>query len=199
MGDTQKSQTISTENQGIASQEACDISLVSESPVNDKPPILVGESSFVRIKMLAEANPDLVFTSLAHRIDLSLLRKSFRQLRKNESTGVDKITAKEYAVNLDENLYNLYQRLRRGQYVASPVKRIWVDKEDGGNRPIGIPALEDKIVQKAVATILGIVYDPIFYDFSHGFRSGHSQHKALSELRAKCINLNINWILVFFV
>ena len=62
-------------------------------------------------------------------------------------------------------------------------------------RPIGIPALEDKIVQKAVTTILGIVYEPIFYDFSHGFRSGHSQHKALSELREKCINLNINWIL----
>ena len=195
MGDTQKSQTISTENQGIASQEACDISLVSESPVNDKPPILVGESSLVRIRMLAEADPDLVFTSLAHRIDLSLLQKSFRQLRKNESTGVDKITAKEYAVNLDENLYNLYQRLRRGQYVASPVKRIWVDKEDGEKRPIGIPALEDKIVQKAVTTILGIVYEPIFYDFSHGFRSGHSQHKALSELREKCIKLNINWIL----
>ena len=75
---------------------------------------------------------------------------------------MDKITAKEYAVNLDENLYNLYQRLRRGQYVATPVKRIWVDKEDGEKRPIGIPALEDKIVQKAVATILGIVYEPIF-------------------------------------
>jgi len=195
MGDTQKSQTISTENQGIASQEACDISLVSDCPVNDKPPVLVGESSFVRIRMLAETDPDLVFTSLAHRIDLSVLQKSFSQLRKNESTGVDKITAKEYAVNLDENLYNLYERLRRGQYVATPVKRIWVDKEDGKKRPIGILALEDKIVQKAVSTILGIVYESIFYDFSHGFRSGHSQHKALNELREKCINLNINWIL----
>lgn len=195
MGDTQKSQTISTENQGIASQDACDTSLVSECPVNDKPPVLVGESSLVRIRMLAEANPDLVFTSLAHRIDLSLLQKSFRQLRKNESTGVDKITAKEYAGNFDENLYNLYQRLRRGQYVATPVKRIWVDKEDGEKRPIGIPALEDKILQKAVTTILGIVYEPIFYDFSHGFRKGQSQHKALSELREKCNKLNINWIL----
>ena len=92
MGDTQKSQTISTEIQGIASQEACDTRLVSECSENNKPPVLVGESSLVRIRMLAEANPDLVFTSLAHRIDLSLLQKSFRQLRKNESTGVDKIT-----------------------------------------------------------------------------------------------------------
>ena len=98
MGDTQKSQTISTENQGTASQEACDTRLVSENPVNDKPPILAGEPSLVRIKMLAEANPDLIFTSPARRIDLSLLQKSFRQLRKNESTGADKITAKEYAL-----------------------------------------------------------------------------------------------------
>ena len=195
MGDTQKSQTISTESQGIATQVAHDSTGCSQERAADKPPVLVGESSLVRIRMLAEANPDLVFTSLAHRIDPFLLRKSFRQLRKNESTGVDKITAKQYAVNLDENLYNLYQRLRRGQYVATPVKRVWVDKEDGKKRPIGITALEDKIVQKAVATILGVVYEPIFHDFSHGFRPGHSQHKALHELREKCRKLNINWIL----
>ena len=88
------------------------------------------------------------------------------------------MTAKDYAKNLDENLYNLHQRLRRGQYVASPVKRIWVDKENGKKRPIGIPALEDKIVQKAVTTLLGIVYEPIFHDFSHGFRPGRSQETA---------------------
>ncbi len=161
----------------------------------DCPPVLVGESSLIRVAMLAKAKPQMVFTSLAHRIDLSLLKKSFKQLRKNESTGVDKITAKEYAGNLDENLYNLYQRLRRGQYVASPVKRIWVDKENGKKRPIGIPALEDKIVQKAVATLLGLLYEPLFYDFSHGFREGRSQHRALSELREKCIGLNTNWII----
>ncbi len=195
MGDTLKSQTISTESQGIAMQVAHDSTGCSQERAADKPPVLVGESSLVRIRMLAEANPDLVFTSLAHRIDPFLLRKSFRQLRKNESTGVDKITAKQYAVNLDENLYKLYQRLRRGQYVASPVKRIWVDKEDGKKRPIGILALEDKIVQKAVATLLGVVYEPIFHDFSHGFRPDHSQHQALHELREKCRKLNINWIL----
>ena len=195
MGDTQKSQTISTESQGIATQVAHESTGCSQERAVDKPPVLVGESSLVRIRMLAEADPSMVFSSLAHRIDLSLLRKSFRQLRKNESTGVDKITAKQYAENLDENLYNLYRRLRRGQYVATPVKRVWVDKEDGKKRPIGITALEDKIVQKAVATILGVVYEPIFHDFSHGFRPGHSQHKALHELREKCRKLNINWIL----
>jgi group II intron reverse transcriptase/maturase len=195
MGDTQKSQTMSTESQGIATQVAQDFTGCSQERAPGKPPVLLGESSLVRIRLLAEASPCLVFTSLAHRIDPFLLRKSFRQLRKNESTGVDKVTAKQYAVKLDENLYNLYQRLRRGQYVASPVKRIWVDKEDGRKRPIGIPALEDKIVQRAVATILGVVYEPIFHDFSHAFRKGHSQHKALHELRQQCRELNINWIL----
>jgi len=191
MEDTQRSQPISTENQGIAMQEVCD----SADQGNDGPPLLVRESSLAGIAMMAKENTDLVFTSLVHRIDLSMLKKSFKQLRKNESTGVDKITAKEYAVNLDENLYKLHKRLRRGQYVASPVKRIWVDKENGEKRPIGIPALEDKVVQKAGTTILGIVYEPLFHDFSHGFREGHSQHLAQKELREKCIELNTNWII----
>lgn len=195
MGDTQKSPTISTQNQGIAVQVACNSSRCSDSEALDKPPLLVGESSLIRIRLHAEADTNMVFTSLAHRIDLSLLRKSFSQLHKNESTGVDKVTAKQYAENLDKNLYNLHQRLRRGQYVASPVKRIWLDKEDGKRRPIGITALEDKIVQKAVAALLCVVYEPVFHDFSHGFRSGHSQHKAVAELREKCYTLNINWIL----
>jgi retron-type reverse transcriptase len=98
--------------------------------------------------MLAESEPDLVFTSVVDRIDLYLLKKSFRQVHKNKSAGVDKITAKEYAKDLSENLYKLYLRLRRGQYIAAPVRRIWIDKEGGKKRPIGIPALEDKIVQK---------------------------------------------------
>jgi len=195
MEDTQRSQPISTENQGIAMQDACDTSICSEDQGKDVPPLLVRESSLASIAMIAKENTELVFTSLVHRIDLSLLKKSFKQMRKNESTGVDKITAKEYAENLDENLYKLYQRLRRGQYVASPVKRIWVDKENGEKRPIGIPVLEDKIVQKAVTTILGVVYEPLFYDFSHGFREGHSQHLALEELRTKCNGMNINWII----
>ena len=152
------------------------------------------ESSLVKIRMLAESDPEMVFTSLAHRIDLHLLKKSFLQVRRSEAAGVDKITAKKYAENLDENLYKLFQRLRRGQYVATPVKRIWIDKEGGKKRPIGIPALEDKIVQSAVSTILNVVFDVNFYDFSHAFRKGHSQHMAIHELRESCRNLNIGWI-----
>ena len=106
---------------------------------------------------------------------------------------MDEVAAEVYAENLDENLYNLYQRLRRGQYVATPVKRIWIDKEGGRKRPIGITALEDKIVQKAVASILEAIYDVNFYDFSHAYRKGHSQHQALYELGAQCL-WNIGWI-----
>lgn len=195
MGDTQRSLTISTEIQGIAKQRRSDFGKMNGNLAdNDGPPLLISEPSFVKIRYLAENNPDMVFTALAHRIDLGLLHQSFRQVRKSEAAGVDKVTAEGYAKNLDENLYNLYGRLLRGQYVAMPVKRIWIEKENGKMRPIGIPALEDKIVQKAVETILYVIYDVDFYDFSHGFRKGHSQHMALHELREKCRSLNINWI-----
>ena len=194
MEDTQRSQPISAQCQEIAEQ-AVHGSEKERSDLGEAggPPILIGESSLQRIKELARM-PEKVFTSLAHRIDLYLLRKSFRQVRKSKSAGVDKVTAKNYAKNLDENLYNLHQRLRRGQYVAQPVKRIWIEKEGGKKRPIGISALEDKIVQKAAATILNVVYDGIFHPFSHGFREGHSQHKAIIELRELCRKMNINWI-----
>ena len=195
MEDTQRSQPISTESQGIVEWAACTSVQDAGGPESGEGlPLLVAESSLERIRGLAMRQPDLVFTSVAHRIDLHLLKKSFRQVRRSKAAGVDKVTAKEYAENLDENLYNLYQRLRRGQYVATPVKRIWIDKEGGRKRPIGITALEDKIVQKAVARILEAIYDVNFYDFSHAYRKGHSQHKALYKLGVQCLWSNIGWI-----
>ena len=194
MGGTPRPQTITTENQGIANKGACELSRTMDLQPQGGPPILVNESSLLKIRMLAEREPNLIFTSLAHRIDFYLLKKCFRKVRRSNSAGVDKITAKEYAGNLDENLYNLHERLRRGQYVPSPVRRVWIDKEGGKRRPIGIPALEDKIVQGAVAEILNEIYNTDFYDFSHAFRRGHSQHKALHELREKCRTLKIGWI-----
>jgi group II intron reverse transcriptase/maturase len=194
MGDTQRSPTISTEIQGIAAKVAGDSGRGLADPPGEGPPLLEGESSLQRIRMLAESEPELVFTSVVDRIDFYLLKKSFRQVRKKKSAGVDKITAKEYAKDLDGNLYKLYQRLRRGQYVATPLRRIWIDKEGGKRRPIGIPALEDKIVQRAASTILNVIYDVNFYDFSHAFRKGHSQHKAVHEIRELCRKLNIGWI-----
>ena len=196
MGDTQRSQTISTQNRIIVEQATHKTKSAKPIPGNNDNPLrLVGDVSLHNIVMLARNNPEMIFTSLAHRIDQSLLWESFSRLKKGKSMGVDKVTVADYAVDLDQNLYNLHQRLKRGQYVASPVKRIWIEKENGKQRPIGIPALEDKIVQKAVEMILSAIYEPNFYAFSHGFRSGHSQHQAIRELRESCITNNTNWIL----
>ncbi len=195
MGDTQRSQTISAQNHITVDKATRGRNRAKQGAGNGgKPLILAGEVSLNNIAVQAKKNPEMVFTSLAHRIDLPLLKEAFRKIRKGESTGVDKVTAAEYAADLDQNLYNLYQRLRRGQYVATPVKRIWIEKEKGKQRPIGIPVLEDKIVQKAVEMILSAIYEPNFYDFSHGFRRGHSQHLAIKELRENCLKNNTNWI-----
>lgn len=99
---------------------------------------MVNESSLLKIRLLAEREPDVVFTSVAHRIDFYLLKKCFRKVRRRNSAGVDKITAKEYEKDFDANLYNLYERLRRGQYVPAPVRRVWIDKEGGKKRPMRI-------------------------------------------------------------
>ncbi len=192
MGDTRRSQTISAEGRKTVKQTPHETGRSSSG--EGGPPLLVGETSFAGIKMLAMKNPEMVFTSLAHRIDLSLLSKAFSEIKRNDSTGVDEVTARKYAGNLDENLYNLHQRLLRGQYVATPVKRVWIEKEGGKKRPIGIPVLEDKIVQKAVCIILDPIFDVNFHSFSHGFRKEYGQQTALKELRKQCIDLNINWI-----
>jgi group II intron reverse transcriptase/maturase len=142
----------------------------------------------------AVREPGRVFTTLAHLIDMDFLKEAFLRTRKDGAPGVDGVTAEEYAENLNENLRNLYERLRTGRYKAPPVKRAWLDKDDGGKRPIGMPAFEDKIAQRAVAMILGAVYEQDFESFSHGFREGHSQHQALSELRQRCGEIGVAWI-----
>ena len=103
----------------------------------------------------AVRDPKRVFTTLAHLIDVDFLKEAFNRTRKDADPGVDGVTAEEYAQNLDENLRDLHERLRTGRYKAPPVKRAWIDKDDGGKRPIGMTAFEDKIAQRAVAMILG--------------------------------------------
>ena len=150
-----------------------------------------------KLQWIAETavrEPGRIFTTLAHLIDIDFLREAFHRTRKDGAPGIDEVTAKEYAENLDENLHSLHERLRTGRYKAPPVKRVWVDKDDGKKRPIGMPVFEDKIAQRAVAMILGAVYEQDFESFSHGFREGHSQHQALSELRDKCREIDVAWI-----
>ena len=148
-----------------------------------------------RIAELARDNSTLQFISLAHLLTLELLRESFRLLRKDAASGVSGTTAKEYAMNLETNLADLYDRLRTLRYVAPPVKRVWIDKEKGKKRPLGIPEIEDKIVQKAVTILLSPIYDHDFYEFSHGFRTEHSQHLAIKEVREQLYARHINWII----
>ena len=139
--------------------------------------------------------PDMVFTTLVHLIDVEFLREAYRLTRKDKSAGVDKVTAKEYAEDLEGNLKDLYERLRTKRYVAPPVERVWIEKDEKSKRPIGKPTFEDKIVQRTAVMLLGAIYEQDFYGFSHGFRKGHSQHQALRELRELCMKLNIGWIL----
>ena len=105
------------------------------------------------------------------------------------------MTAKEYAEELDANITDLYERMRSGRYKAPPVKRVWLEKEDGKQRPIGIPALEDKILQRAVTMLLEAIYEQVFYACSHGFRRKKNAHQALREIRENCMNMGIRWIL----
>jgi RNA-directed DNA polymerase len=147
-----------------------------------------------RIAAQAAHDPDWVFTTLAHLIDEDFLREAYRHTRKSSAPGIDGVTAQTYAEHLDENLRDLHARLRSGRYQAAPVERVWIEKDDGGQRPIGKPAFEDKIVQRAVAMRLEAVYEQDFYDGSYGFRPGRSPHEALHELRQRCMTEGIGWI-----
>ncbi len=152
------------------------------------------ETQLRQIAEQAVCYPKMTFTTLAHRMDVDFLREAYRRTRKDGAPGVDRVTAKEYAANLEGNLKDLHERLKSGRYVAPPVERTWLDKDDGGKRPIGKPTFEDKIVQRAVAMLLGAVVEQDFYDFSHGFREGHSPHQALKELREQCLKVNAHAI-----
>jgi group II intron reverse transcriptase/maturase len=143
----------------------------------------------------AATDPNFVFYTLAHQLDETLLWEAFHKLDKKKTPGIDGQTAAEYAEDLVTNLRDLHERLRTQQYRAAAIKRAWIPKEDGTQRPIGILVLEDKIVQKAVATILETIYETDFSPCSYGFRPGRSPHQALKAVRDQIHRLNIGWIL----
>ena len=142
----------------------------------------------------AARDPHCVCTTLAHLIEVDFLREAYRHTSKSSAPGVDGVTAQQYAAHLDENLHDLHERLRSGRYQATPVERVWIDQEDGKQRPIGKPTFEDKIVQRAVARLLEAMYEQDFYEGSYGFRQGRSPHEARHELRERCMRDNIGWI-----
>lgn len=148
-----------------------------------------------RIAEVARRRPRVVFRSLAHLIDVELLRVAFKRTRKSGAVGVDGVTADAYAKDLDANLVSLASRLKSGTYRAPPVKRVHIPKGEGKTRPIGIPTFEDKVLQRAVAMILNAVYEQDFHEFSHGFRPNRSAHQALAALREALIRLRGGWVL----
>ena len=147
-----------------------------------------------RIAAQAQARPEMVFTTLAHLIDEELLREAYERTRKDSSPGVDGVSAAQYGEQLEANLSSLHQRLRSQTYYAPPVKRVYLEKEDGSKRPIGMPVFESKVAERAVVMLLEAVYEQDFYDCSYGFRRGRSQHQALTKLRNECVLGHINWI-----
>lgn len=148
-----------------------------------------------RLREQAREHPDWVFTTLNHLIDLDFLLEAWSRTRKDAAAGVDNQTAEEYAKDLIANLSDLLRRYRENTYRAPPVKRVWIEKEDKSLRPIGIPTLEDKILQRAVAMVISAIYEVDFHDFSYGFREKRSAHDALGALRESCFKTNVSVII----
>jgi RNA-directed DNA polymerase len=146
------------------------------------------------IAELARKMPEQALLSLAHNIDIELLREAFRRTRKDGATGVDGRTAAEYEENLDENLGDLLDRFKSGLYRAPPVRRVHIPKGEGKTRPIGIPTIEDKILQRAVTMVLEAVYEQDFKDFSWGFRPGRRAHDAIAGLRDWLMSVGGAWV-----
>jgi len=140
-------------------------------------------SALDRIRQAAQRDRKLRFTTLWHHVyDLEGLREAYLELKKDAAPGIDGQTWEQYGEDLEENLQDLSDRLRRGAYHAKPVQRAYIPKADGRQRPIGVPVLEDKIVQRATAEVLGAVYEADFEGFSYGFRPKRGAHNALDAL-----------------
>jgi len=149
-----------------------------------------------RIRYVAQRKREERFISLWHHVyDISRLRRSFLRLKRDSAAGIDGKTWKEYGKNLEENLKNVSRRLRRGSYKARAVKRTYIPKSDGRQRPLGIPALEDKIVQKSMVEVLNAVYEVDFLGFSYGFRPERNQHNALDAVVEAIEGRKVNWVL----
>ncbi|MBW2154434.1 MAG: transcription elongation factor GreAB [Deltaproteobacteria bacterium] len=138
---------------------------------------------------------DASFTSLAYYIDREWMQEAYRRTRKDGAAGVDNVTAEEYEKDLDGNLLSLLDRFKSGSYSAPPVKRVYIPKGDGKLRPIGIPALEDKVLQRAVVMVLTALYEQDFLDCSYGFRPGRSVHQALEDMWREIMRMGGCWVL----
>src|SRR6516164_7929888 len=147
------------------------------------------------VRQAAKERKQERFTALLHHLSVGLLRDSFYALQRKASPGVDGVTWQEYETGLEGRLIDLHRRVHRGAYRAKPSRRVFIPKADGRQRPLGIAALEDKIVQQAVVTILNQIYEVDFKGFSYGFRPGRSPHHALDALTVGIQRKRVNWVL----
>ena len=147
------------------------------------------------VREAAKRDKRLKFTALLHHVSVPLLENSFYALKRDAAPGIDGVTWKEYETGLSERLKDLHGRVHRGTYRAQPSKRAYIPKTDGRQRPLGIAALEDKIVQHAVVTVLNPIYEEDFLGFSYGFRPGRRQHDALDALWVGLMRKKVSWVL----
>jgi len=153
-------------------------------------------SALERVRQAAAKDKKLRFTALLHHIyNLDTLRMAYFSLKKEAAPGVDGETWRHYGEQLEVNLQDLSGRLKRGAYRAKPVRRVFIPKADGRQRPLGVTALEDKIVQRAAVEVLNAIYETDFLGFSYGFRPGRNQHQALDALYTGLLTRKVNWVL----
>ena len=152
-------------------------------------------SGLDRVRHVARKDKDVRFTALLHHVDVDRLRAAYWAIRPKAAPGVDGVTWHEYGQDLEENLRDLHARVHRGSYRAKPSLRAYIPKPDGRQRPLGIAALEDKILQRAVVEVLNAIYEQDFLGFSYGFRPGRSPHDALDALAAGIKRKRVNWVL----
>jgi RNA-directed DNA polymerase len=146
-------------------------------------------------KAVRDSNKEMRFTALLHHLTVGLLRESFYSLKRKATPGVDGVTWQEYERGVEDRVVDLHGRVHRGAYRAKPSRRVYIEKADGRKRPLGVAALEDKIVQHAVGTILNQIYEEDFLGFSYGFRPGRSPHDALDALSYALLKKKVNYVL----
>jgi RNA-directed DNA polymerase len=152
-------------------------------------------SGLDRVRRVARTDKEARFTALLHHVDVDRLRVAYGAIRPKAAPGVDGVTWEDYGRNLEANLRDLHARVHRGSYRARPSRKVFIPKADGRLRPLGVAALEDKILQRALVEVLNAVYEQDFVGFSYGFRSGRSPHDALDALAAGIVGKHVSWVL----
>jgi retron-type reverse transcriptase len=153
--------------------------------------------TWTKLSLIAERarrEPQGQFTSLAHLLNEPFLKHCYYRLGRDRASGVDGVTWKEYGERLEENLKDLVARMKAKRYFPQPAKRVYIPKDEHAKRPLGLPALEDKIVQKGIVEILTAIYEADFLDCSYGFRPGRNCHQALWAVEQTIVKQPVNYV-----